>query len=121
MSVSRIRLTRLPVRSVLATLAALVVAVAPAMAVAQAADPAPASPDPLDAAAGVPDAQHRSAFAGYRGLADEPVGSWRAANDAVERAGGWKAYAREAAEPDAPAANGARQGPAGHERRSGPQ
>ena len=121
MPVSRIRLplaTNPPFRCVLA---ALVVALAPATAVAQAADPATARPDPLDAAAGVPDVQHRSAFAGYRGLADEPVGLWRAANEAVERAGGWKAYAREAAEADAPAVNGARQAPAGHDRRSGAQ
>ncbi|HLS54503.1 MAG TPA: hypothetical protein VK052_00420 [Zeimonas sp.] len=99
-------------------LAALVVAVAPALAVAQAADTGPARPDPLDAAAGVPDAQYRSAFAGYRGLADEPVGSWEAANEVVERAGGWKAYAREAAEPEAQSANGASAGPAGHARRN---
>lgn len=116
MPVSRIRppsATRLPSRSALAALAALVVAVVQALAVAQAAESGPARPDPLEAAAGVPDAQYRSAFAGYRGLADEPVGSWEAANEAVERAGGWKAYAREAAEPEAPAANGAAAGPAG--------
>ena len=114
MFVSRIRS---PLATRLISLAALVVAVAPALSVAQAADTAPARPDPLDAAAGVPDARYRSAFAGYRGLADEPVGSWTATNEAVERAGGWRAYAREAAEPDAPAANGAAAGSAGHAHR----
>ena len=38
---------------------------------------------------------YRSAFDGYRGFTDQPVGSWRKANDDVGRIGGWKAYARE--------------------------
>ena len=38
---------------------------------------------------------HRSAFEGYRPFAEQPVGSWREANDVVGRIGGWKAYARE--------------------------
>ena len=39
---------------------------------------------------------YRSAFDGYRNHADQPVGSWREANDRVGRIGGWRAYAREA-------------------------
>lgn len=31
---------------------------------------------------------YRSAFAGYRNFKDEPVGSWREANDAMGRLGG---------------------------------
>jgi len=58
--------------------------------------------DPLDASAAVPPVRVRSSFAGYHGLADEKVGSWREANDTVGRIGGWKAYAREAAQPDEP-------------------
>jgi hypothetical protein len=36
------------------------------------------------------------------------VGSWREANDTVNRIGGWRAYAREAKPPESPppAANG---------------
>ncbi len=44
-----------------------------------------------------------SAFRGYRGYADEPVASWREANDQVRQIGGWRAYAREAQAPAAPA------------------
>lgn len=38
---------------------------------------------------------YRSAFDGYRAYSDQPVGSWRQANDLVGQIGGWKAYARE--------------------------
>lgn len=40
-------------------------------------------------------AGYRSAFEGYRRHDDQPVGSWREANDLVGRIGGWQAYARE--------------------------
>ena len=40
-------------------------------------------------------AGYRSAFEGYRRYDDQPVGSWREANDLVGRIGGWQAYARE--------------------------
>ena len=53
------------------------------------------APDPLDPAARVPLLRHQSAFAGYRPLPETAVGSWRDANEAVARAGGWRAYARE--------------------------
>ncbi|NUZ08423.1 hypothetical protein [Piscinibacter koreensis] len=39
--------------------------------------------------------QYRSAFEGYARFTDEPVGSWRAANDNVGRIGGWREYAKE--------------------------
>jgi hypothetical protein len=32
----------------------------------------------------------------YRAFADEPVVSWREANETVQRIGGWQAYSREA-------------------------
>ena len=38
---------------------------------------------------------YRSAFEGYRAYSEQPVESWRAANDLVGRIGGWQAYARE--------------------------
>jgi hypothetical protein len=52
--------------------------------------------DPLDAKAPVPAAAYRSPLANYRRWADNPVGSWREANETTLRAGGWRAYAREA-------------------------
>jgi hypothetical protein len=74
-----------------------------AMALAAAAptqaQPKPATPDPLDPKAAVPPAQHRSAMGTYRPSADTPVGSWKEANERVNRIGGWRAYAREAAQP----------------------
>jgi len=81
-----------------ALLAALLL---PAAALAQ----GPARPDPLDARAAVAPLVHRSALADYKGLASEPPPlTWREANEAVLRIGGWRAYAREAQAP-APAAS----------------
>jgi hypothetical protein len=55
-------------------------------------------PDPLDAKAATAPLVYRSPLAGYKKLADEaPPVAWRNANEAVERIGGWRAYAREAA------------------------
>lgn len=63
-------------------------------------------PSPLDPQAATAPLVHRSALGGYRKLAAEPPATaWRDANDTVERAGGWRALAREAAAPQpAPAA-----------------
>lgn len=94
-----------------------------ALAVISGAAPAnPASPtraDPLDAGASTPAVQYRSPLADYRRHAEQPLGSWRQANETVTRIGGWRAYAREAAQtgaapapaPDAPAKP---SGDAGH-------
>ena len=68
----------------------------------QASDP---RPDPLNAQASIAPLVHQSAFTQYRRLTDEPVGSWRDANDTVTRIGGWRVYAREAARPASPAAS----------------
>lgn len=67
----------------------------------------PAASDPLDAQAAVPPARHVSAMSAYRTLAETPVGSWKDANERVNRIGGWRVYAREAAQPapTAPAAS----------------
>ena len=59
-----------------------------------------AAREPTDAQAVVPPIRYESPFTGYRGYRDERVGSWRDANDTVGRIGGWRAYAREAAEAD---------------------
>ena len=55
---------------------------------------------PLDARAPVPPLIHESSLSQYRKLTDEPVISWREANETVNRIGGWRAYSREANEPD---------------------
>ena len=89
------------------TLAALTMPIA-ANAQPQTQQARPASdlrPDPLDPKASIPPLVHGSAFVQYRRLADAPVGSWRDANDTVTRIGGWRAYARDAAQPASPAAS----------------
>jgi hypothetical protein len=57
-------------------------------------------PDPLDAKASVPVLTYSSPFSGFRGLGDDKPVSWREANDAVARIGGWRTYAREAQQPE---------------------
>ena len=102
-----------------AVLAVLFAPVATPVALAQQAC-APAAPAASAAAEGAGLA-YRSAFDGYRGFTDQPVESWRKANDDVGRIGGWKAYAREGQgggaagghEPAMPAGHGGmRTGPA---------
>ena len=94
-----------------AVLAVLFAAVATPVALAQQAS-VPATPAAPAAVAGAGSA-YRSAFDGYRGFTDQPVGSWRKANDDVGRIGGWKAYARESQ--DGGAAGGHEPAmPAGH-------
>ncbi|HOM12965.1 MAG TPA: hypothetical protein PLB41_06570 [Rubrivivax sp.] len=67
---------------------------------------APATrPDPLDAKTDVPALSYRSSFARYRAFNDDKPLSWREANDAVARIGGWRVYAREAQQPE-PAPSG---------------
>ncbi len=81
-------------------LVAFVLCAAPLVVAAQAAPSTPpARPSPLDANASVPPLVQRSALAGYRKLREEPLQPWKQANDEVARIGGWRAYAREAAQP----------------------
>ena len=63
---------------------------------AQTASSAAVRSDPLDAKAVVAPLIYESSFAQYRRLSDEKLISWREANDAVARIGGWRVYAREA-------------------------
>lgn len=81
-------------------------------------------PDPQDARASVPRVAYESPFSGYRAYTEEKPGSWKDANDTVGRIGGWRAYAKEAEEPQptgerAPAGSGApaHEGHAGHPRK----
>ena len=77
--------------------AALFAVSTPLLPAQQAGPPAtrPATPGAAPAAAESAGSAYRSAFDGYRGFTDQPVESWRKANDEVGRAGGWKVHARE--------------------------
>ena len=55
------------------------------------ASPAAATPAPLP---------YTSALQGYQPFADEKVRPWKESNATVEKIGGWRAYAKEAAEPE---------------------
>ncbi|KQP22714.1 hypothetical protein [Pseudorhodoferax sp. Leaf267] len=78
-------------------------ALASLVALAAVAQPAP--PAPPAAPPAVP--AYRSAFEGYRPMADDKPIPWRQANETVRQRGGWKAYAQEA---EAPAAEGPHKG-----------
>lgn len=60
--------------------------------------------DPLDAQARVPAFTHASSLSSYRRLGDDKRIAWKEANETVNRIGGWRAYAREAQQPE-PAAS----------------
>jgi hypothetical protein len=106
LSVFRLRWTRgIPVVTLLAA-AALI----HPFAHAQGAPGRTERADPLDAQARVPAITHASPLASYRRLGDDKRVAWTEANETVNRIGGWRAYAREAQQPDpaapAPAARG---------------
>lgn len=76
------------------------------------AEPPRTAADPLDPRVTVPAAVHRSSLTSYRSAGELRVGSWKDANEQVNRIGGWRAYAREAAAPVAPAAPASMPAPA---------
>ena len=55
---------------------------------------AQARPEPLTPIPAVK-LEYRSTLSTYKAYADQPVQSWREANDEVGRIGGWRAYAKE--------------------------
>jgi hypothetical protein len=63
-----------------------------------------AATDPGNPKARVQPLTYVSVFGSYRAFADEPITSWRDANELTERIGGWRAYAREAREAREPEA-----------------
>lgn len=65
--------------------------------------PSSKAADASDPKAIVPPLVYRSAFQGYRPNAEAEVGKWKETNDKVGRIGGWRVYAKEAAQPDAAA------------------
>jgi hypothetical protein len=54
--------------------------------------------DPTDAGAAVPTLVYKAPLASYRSLRDDAPVDWRQANETVRAIGGWRAYAREAAQ-----------------------
>ncbi len=62
--------------------------------------PPGARPDPLDPKASVPAMRYSSSLAQHRSGGDAKPVSWKEANDAVARIGGWRVYAREAQQSD---------------------
>jgi hypothetical protein len=80
---------------------------------AQTAATSPPAPTPNTPAA------YRSALEGYQPFGDDKLRPWKESNDTVGKIGGWRAYAKEASEPQAsggpaPAASGAAHPHAGH-------
>ena len=47
-----------------------------------------------------PPLAYKSAFEGFQAYTEEKTANWRQANDNTARIGGWRAYAKEAAEPN---------------------
>ena len=70
-------------------------AIAASLAVAQ---PAPVPPAPRSAEPVPPTLEFRSALEAYQPFTDEKAIPWKEANETVYRRGGWRAYAKEAAE-----------------------
>lgn len=71
--------------------AGISLAIAPLWAGAQQKTPA----SPADAKAAAPKVIYVSPLKDYRPIKEDAVGSWRSANEEVDKAGGWKAYLRE--------------------------
>jgi len=68
--------------------------------------------DPLDAGTPVPSVVYHSPLMGYRGMSTETPTPWVEANETVNRIGGWRAYARQAQQPEATPDGAANRTPA---------
>ena len=94
----------------LAALAALTLMLSPlfppGFVAAHAQSPTPPSQStPPPAAASQPAASvFRSAFEGYQPYTEQKMAPWKQANENVGQIGGWREYAREASQPNTPAA-----------------
>lgn len=87
------------------SLSALFALVTAALTAQAEATPRAGKPDPLDPKASVPALVYVSSLQPAKRAGDDKPISWREANDTVARIGGWRVYAREAAQADpAPAA-----------------
>ncbi len=76
----------------LRSLSAATLAVACSAALAQV--PTADATAPVHGSSAVP--KYVSPLRDYRAFADEPIASWREANETVRRIGGWQVYSREA-------------------------
>jgi hypothetical protein len=56
--------------------------------------------DPSDPQVKVPAISYAGSLTRYRALQDPPAASWQEVNEKANRAGGWRAYAREKLAPD---------------------
>lgn len=93
-------------RAMLACLAAWLAWAVAGTALAQTPAPAPVTPTSYG---------FQSALEGYQPYTDEKIQSWKEANDAVGKIGGWRVYAKEAQQvQQAPAAPGAASQPDPH-------
>ncbi len=54
-----------------------------------------------DAKAAVPPVRYVSPFKDYKSLSETKITPWKPANDLTQQIGGWRAYLKEAAQPDA--------------------
>lgn len=72
----------------------------PGLSAAQ--NPAPATPALATQATQPP--AFRSAMDGYKPYTEESTVNWKEANDTAARIGGWRVYAKEARQPQAPEA-----------------
>jgi hypothetical protein len=62
--------------------------------------PMAGKPDPSNPMAVVPASTYSSPLARYRPAGETKLGSWQEVNETVTRIGGWRAYAREASQPE---------------------
>lgn len=74
-------------------------AAVPAVAGAQSAN---LSPLPISEGQVLQPEPYRSAFEGYRPYTEEVVGDWKAINATTAKIGGWRVYAKDARQPQAP-------------------
>lgn len=63
----------------------------------------PAAPPPANTPAQAEPAPFRSALENYQPYTDEKITPWKAANEQVDRNGGWRAYAKEGRQSASPA------------------
>ena len=80
----------------------LLCAAVPAVAGAQSAATAPLSPPSASQPPVSQPSAYRSAFEAYKPYTDEATGDWKALNATTANIGGWRAYAKEAGQPQAP-------------------
>ena len=85
-----------------APIALLAVSVWATQAIAQTSATVSAKPVSAATSAGVAPPPYRSALESYRAYTDEKIVNWKDANATVARIGGWREYAKEASQEQAP-------------------